>query len=134
MRRTGCVFSGGKTILPRAFALLPSAFSALDGAAVVVAGDDEGAAVGELEGLAAFAGLLAGFGVGAGEADAVSSGLGVGVGAVDDCALAVWTAASRRRENNKPLIMIDDSCVFEEIAPRAGKALGKYAYQSSNAR
>jgi hypothetical protein len=118
MRRTGCVFSGGKTILPRAFALLPSSFPALAGAGVVVSGDDEGAAAGELEGLAVFAGLLAGFGVGAGVADAVSSGLGVGVGAVDDCALAVWTAASRRRENNKPLNMIDDSCVFEEIAPR----------------
>jgi hypothetical protein len=105
---------------PLALAGFAADGSAFKGMGVVVAsdeGDEEGFAALEFAGFAVAAGVGVGddFGDGEGVAAVESSG----AGAVNDCAWAFEIASSRRTESSNPLIMMDDSCVSEEVVPLA---------------
>jgi hypothetical protein len=118
---------------PLVFAGFAADGSVFAGVGVVVAldegdegdeGDEEGEEGGAAFDFACFA-VEAGVGVGLG--DALGDGVGVaaaaaersGVGTVEDCARAFEIVSSRMTESSNPLIMIDDSCVSEEVAPLA---------------
>jgi hypothetical protein len=105
---------------PLALAGFAADGAAFKGVGVVVASDEE---EGDEEGFAALE--FAGFAVAAGVGDDFGDGEGVAAvessvaGAVNDCAWAVEIASSRRTESSNPLIMMDDSCVSEEVVPLA---------------